>query len=386
VEAAVSNAASGLISQLEKELRDLWRAPEDPREPVMSRACTMNLEVVAPSVEVLERYTPVVDEVTASVPARAILASVEPSATADELTGAATAVCRLEGDRRICSERITLRCRGNAAARAASAIEAFLVPEIPTALVWLGRVHTDDPVFEDLANDANRIILDSEYTSIGSVIHVASWARQQPNAPEIADLAWTRIAAWQEMLARFFDDGDGKDLAYKITRIRLDQADETSAPIGSEAALLLGWIGTRLGWKTSRLAGTLRLRRPDGGTVSLEIGRVARPKGVAPHTLASLAVEAGDDPARPALRGTIERSLGSGLAEHGATTDADVLVWKLVRRNGSETPIEIEQSVRLGPNKAAKWLERTLHRPPCDTAFVESVAFAEHIVEDGTIV
>ena len=60
-------SASGLISRLEKELRDLWKAPEDPSEAPLSRVCTMNIEVVAPSAELLERYTPVVDEVTSSI-------------------------------------------------------------------------------------------------------------------------------------------------------------------------------------------------------------------------------------------------------------------------------------------------------------------------------
>ena len=49
-----------------------------------------------------------------------------------------------------------------------------------TVLVWLGRVHVDDPVFEDLSNDAHRIVLDSEYTSLASLLHVAAWARSQP--------------------------------------------------------------------------------------------------------------------------------------------------------------------------------------------------------------
>jgi hypothetical protein len=46
----------------------------------------------------------------------------------------------------------------------------------------------------------------------------------------------------------------------------------------------------------------------------------------------------------------------------------------------------LEQHVRLGSNKAAKWLERTLHRPKRDPAFDESVVFAEHLVEDGLTV
>jgi glucose-6-phosphate dehydrogenase assembly protein OpcA len=376
----LSGASSGLIARLEKELRDMWKPPEDPTAAPLSRVCTMNIEVVAPTSELLERYTPVVDEVTASIPARAILASIEPDSSTDELTGSATAVCSLEGGKKICSERITLACRGSAAARAASAIEAFLVPEIPTALVWLGRVHVDDPVFQDLANDAHRIILDSEYTSISSVIHVAGWARTQRNAPEVADLAWTRLATWQEMLARFFDDAETRGLAERVTRVKLQQAGDPGARIGPEAALLLGWMGTRLGWKTSRLAGALRFKRADGGSITIELGAVPRPAGVAPHSLAGVALEAGADARAPELRGSIERELASGLADVTDTTvDADVVLWKCARANGAET----EQRVRLRTNKAARWLERTLHRPARDVAFAESVAFAEHIVEDG---
>ncbi|HEY8079107.1 MAG TPA: glucose-6-phosphate dehydrogenase assembly protein OpcA [Labilithrix sp.] len=372
-------SAGNLIARLEKELRDLW--VDDPSSPgaPRSRVCTMNLEVVASSRELLERYTPVVDEVTASVPARVILASLEPDEPGDELTGSATAVCSLEAGRNICSERITLAATGNACARSASAIEAFLLPELPTALVWLGRVHVTDPVFEDLSNDAHRILLDSEYTSLASLLHVASWARKQPNKPHVADLAWTRIGPWQELLARFFD-GENAALASHVTKIRLEQASQPGAQLGPEGALMLGWIATRLGWKTSRLGGTLRFKRPDGGAVALDLDSVARPEGVAPHALAAIRVEARlDDSPTSKLEGEIRRELGSGMS--GATADADVVVWKQTTKAGS-----FEQRVRLGANKAAKWLERTLHRPALDPAFDESVAFAEQIVEDGLTV
>ncbi|MBX3204208.1 MAG: glucose-6-phosphate dehydrogenase assembly protein OpcA [Labilithrix sp.] len=381
--APAGNGSSRLLARLEQELRDLWKPPEDPTAPPLTRVCTMNIEVIAPSSELLERYTPVIDEVTASIPARAILASIEPEGGADDITGSATAVCSLSGGKQICSERITLAVRGNASARAASAIDALRVPEIPTALVWLGRVHTDDPVFEVLAGEAHRIVLDSEYTSISSVIHVAAWARGQRNAPEIADLAWTRIAVWQEMLARFFDDLETRPLASKVTRLVLKQACDPGARIGPESALMLGWIGTRLGWKTSRLAGALRFKRADGAAVTIELAAVPRPSGVAPHTLAGFALEAGDDPKAPILKGSIERELASGLTDQVDTTrDADVIVWRCTKADGAE----IAQRIRLGANKAAKWLERTLHRPLYDAAFAESIAFAEHIVEDGLTV
>jgi glucose-6-phosphate dehydrogenase assembly protein OpcA len=371
-----------LIARLEKDLREAWATPDDPSAAIMSRVCTMNLEVVASSHALLERYTPVVDEVSAAIPSRVILASIEPDAPGDEMTGTAAVVCYLEGGHNRCSERITLRATGNAAARSASAMEAFLVPEIPTALVWLGRVHVDDPVFEDLANDAQRIIVDSMYTSLSSLLHVAAWARKQGNGPHISDMAWTRLAPWLEMIARFFDSEATRPLASKITKLTVKQASEPGARLGPEPALLLGWVATRLGWKTSRLGGKTRFKRPDGTAVTIELGSVRLPPGVAPNTLAAVTIEAESDGIT--TTGAIERDLGSGRGsgQQDATADADVMVWKQATTNAAP----LEQRVRLGTNKAAKWLERTLHRPPHDPAFDESVAFAEHIVDDGLVV
>jgi glucose-6-phosphate dehydrogenase assembly protein OpcA len=379
---AALGSTSNLIARLEKELRDLWTQPEDPGAMPKSRVCTMNIEVIAASRALLERYGPVVDEVTATIPARAILASLEPDAATDEITGTATAVCSIEGGRNICSERITLYASGNACARSASAIEAFLVPEIPTALIWLGRVHVDDPVFQELANDAHRIIVDSEHLSLTSLVHIAKWARAQAGGPQVSDISWTRLAPWQEMIARFFDSENTRELATKITRLSLMQASEPGERVGPEPALLLGWIATRLSWKMSRLGGKTRFKRPDGGTVLVELGAVPKPDGVVAQTLAEVIIVAEDGPAK--TTGTIERELGSGPTSGRAdtTTDADVMVWRQVTLGSAP----LEQHVRLGANKAAKWLERTLHRPKRDAAFDESVVFAEHLVEDGLTV
>lgn len=376
---AVAGATASLIERLETELRDLRTAPDDPALAPKSRVCTMNIEIVASSRQLLERYAPVANEVTANVPARVILASIEPDAPGDEITGGATAVCSIEGDRNICSECVSLDARGPACARAASAIQAFLVPELPTALVWLGRVHVDDPVFQELASDAHRIVVDSMYMSFASMLRLVAWARTRSHAPRISDMAWTRLASWQEMTARLFDNLDARPLASGITRVTLTQASEQGAGLGPEPTLLLAWLATRLGWRTSRLAGKTLLHRPDGGVVTMDLGAVPLPDGVAPQTLAAVVIEAEADGAT--MTGSIERELGSGLGsgQQDTTVDADVIVW---RQTLAGSP-PLEQRVRLGANKAAKWLERTLHRPMRDPAFDESVAFAEQLVEGG---
>ncbi len=370
--------ASAVLSRIEKELRDIWAAPAIAGEPPKSRACTMNLVVVAGEREIASLYTPVVDEVTRSIPARAIIVALDPDASANALEADTTAVCAPgEGGQIVCSERVRLVALGGACDRVGSAVEALSVPEIPTSLVWLGRIHVEDPVFLSVAANAQRIVLDTDYTSLTSLLHLARWARQDPTRPHLADLAWTRLSTWQELAARFFDDASLQAHAHAVTRISVRQASEHGARIGSEAALLLGWMATRLGWKTSRIGGALRFRRPDGGNVGLVLGTVTRPAEVAPSALAGVTIEAEHDGVK--LKGTIERALASGLAD--ATPDADVLVWRL--EVDGKAPLE--QRVRLSANRGALVLERTLRRATEDPTLTESVAFAEEVFEDGVV-
>lgn len=363
---SVSPPRSTTIAAIEKQLRELWQ--QSPGEQSKARACTTNLIVVA-SREVAERYSPIVDEVILSIPARALIVGLEPDAAASVLEGDVSAVCGV-GDNATCSERVRLFASGAVAARVGSAVEALLVPELPTALVWLGRVHVDDPVFSSLAGEATRVILDTEYTSLGSLLQLSRWTRAKPGRPNLADLAWTRLAPWQEMCARFFDEPKLQAHAKKIKKLVLRQASDAGTKLGSEGALLLGWFATRLGWKMQRIGGSVRFKRPDGDTVTLELRKGARPQSIAPAALLGVVVEAEADAL--AIKGSVDLEVEGG-------SDAALLVWKL----DAEVPSATEQRVRMSVNKGARMLERTLHRPPNDPALTESALFAEEIYEEG---
>ncbi len=372
---------SAILARIEKELRDMWTAPLAPGEMPKSRVCTMNLVVAASSREVADRYTAVVEEVTASMPSRAIVVTLEPESPTRALEGEATAVCVRGESGVVCSERVRLVASGSVCARVASIVDALLVPEIPTALVWLGRVHTDDDVFTSMALRSQRVVLDTEYTSLASLVQLAKWLREESEPrPALADLAWTRLATWQELCARFFDEARTRDHAREITRVTVRQASDSGARLGSEGALLLGWLATRLGWRATRMGGALRMKREDGRDVSLVLGAVPRPEGVAPGALASVEIEAASG--GQALKGSIVRELASGGGVDGKTLDADVVTWTCELAG---QPCQT-RSVRLRANKGARVLERTLHRQVYDPTLVESVQFAEHFFEDGVVV
>ena len=373
-------ATSVILGRIERELRDMWSAQLAPGEAPRSRACTMNLVVAASSRDMADRYTAVVDEVTASIPSRAIIVALEPDAPTRALEGSASAVCVPGESGVVCSERVGLYASGSVCARVVSTVEALLVAEIPTTLVWLGRVHTDDDVFTSLASSAQRVVLDTEYTSLASLVQLAKWSREEEGRPALADLAWTRLATWQELCARFFDEGRTREHARAITRVTVRQASDSGARLGSETALLLGWLATRLGWRATRMGGALRLKREDGRDVVLSVGAVAKPEGVAPGALESVEIEA--TTGGTSMVGTIVRDLASGADVEGKTPDADVVNWSL---DLTGQPRQ-SRRVRLRANKGARVLERTLHRPAHDAALVESVRFAENFFEDGVVI
>jgi glucose-6-phosphate dehydrogenase assembly protein OpcA len=214
-------------------------------------------------------------------------------------------------------------------------------------------------------------VLDTEYTSIASLLSLAKWAKAYEKAT-VADLAWTRIAVWQEMCARFFDDPKMLPLAYGVDSLRIVQMSQPGERLGSEGSLMLGWLVSRLGWRSEQMGGSLQFRRKDGKAVDVELSSMPRPPNVAPLAIASITMtmSAGG----VAAAGTIARDFEGDVE--------DVLRYKL----DANVPASGEQTVRLGANKGARVLERTLHRPMHDPTFDAAVAFAEQLADDVTTV
>jgi glucose-6-phosphate dehydrogenase assembly protein OpcA len=371
----VTTAGPGqVLTRIDHELRAFWSAPTTPGETPRARACTMNLVVVAPTPATAQHWVPVVDEVLLGVPARAIVVGLDPDA-ADALEGSATAVCTPSagGGPAVCSERVMLLARGVVCARLASCVSALSATDVPTTLVWLGRVHPDDPAFAPLAPEAARIVLYASEGTLTSLAHVAYWARARSAAdrPGVADLRWTRIAPWQELCARIFDEPRLRALASGVTRVSLTQASTSGASMGPEGALMLGWMATRLGWKASSLAGKLRLLRPDGGQVHAHLCAAPGARHAAGTLLAvELEASSGD----VAVRGDVKR--GSEEAEAG-----DMATWRLEVTCRGQT-LRLEQRVRLRDTEPARLLESTLHRPAHDPALLDAVTWADELRGD----
>jgi glucose-6-phosphate dehydrogenase assembly protein OpcA len=361
-------SASQVLARVDDELRALWAAGPKAGDPVTSRACTMNLVVIGATPEIAARYVGVVDEVLHNVPARAIVVGMDPDGD-DHLEAAVSLVCGPEssGAPAACSERVTLVARGGLCRRLPSCVDALCATDVPMTLVWLARVHAEDPTFAPLARNASRIVVDATQTSLATLSHVVRWARSRPEGerPGVADLAWTRMAPWQELCARLFDAPRVRPLAQRVTRVSLVQEASETGGIGSEGALLLGWLATRLGWKATSLAGKLRLIRADGTPMQTQLrGRPAASgrRG----SLVAVSIEASEGGVT--VLGDILRN----------DPDFDAATWRQQVIAGGETQ-RLEQHMRLRGNEPGRLLERTLHRVPRDTALVDAVSWADEL-------
>jgi glucose-6-phosphate dehydrogenase assembly protein OpcA len=362
-----------VLARAEKELRDLWTTPPAPGEPPRARACTMNLVVAAPPATVTA-WVPIVDDVLQNVPARAILVGLDPDGE-DDIDATVAAVCAPSGGSTVlCSERVTLTMRGALCGRLPSCVDALCATDVPLTLVWLGHVRAEDPAFAPLASAANRIVLEASHGSLASLAHVLQWAGGRPRGerPGVAELAWTRLAPWQELCARMFDDARVRPLAMGVTRVGLVQASAAGAPLGPEGTLLVSWLATRLGWQASSLASKLRLLRADGAHIRVELRGEEAPSAP-PGELLSVEITAS--------RGS---SVMRGEVTRGRDAEDDAGTWRVELTTAGETQ-RVEQRVRIRANEPARFLEDTLRRPLYDDALAEAIAWPDELRGDDLV-
>ena len=222
-----------------------------------------------------------VDELVSESPTRAIVVA-EP-ASGDGLLHAyvETNIAR-HGTGSVGADEVTLEVGGQgetarqSLSRIPSVVRSLLVPDSKTALAWIGTPPPADHVSRGLIGEVDRLILDTRRLSSddgerGLEALLALSHRHQHL--ELADLAWLGISPLRGLCAALFDPPcDPGPLA------ELDEVVVTSGVPGvqARALLMLGWLGSRLGWKelVSVPGDTRRfsVTREDGGRVMLHIG------------------------------------------------------------------------------------------------------------------
>jgi glucose-6-phosphate dehydrogenase assembly protein OpcA len=262
-------------------------------------------------------------------PSRAIVLVPQPGPGERPMDARISTHCHaLSGDDdRVCYEEVVLTVRGEAAEHLSGIVAPLLIHDLPTHVWWPGDPPFDDPVFDQLVEMADRVLFDS--SDFGDLLGGLRRLGTLRHASGIGDLAWERLAWWQELTAQFFDAPRFRRYLPNLSRliIRYAVAPEGSGPTDADAGesapgvsspmaqalLYAGWIATRLGW---RRHATLEPLRDGAFRLKLE-GR---------HEMIELAVQ--PEATRGVMPGELTsvrlRSLGeTGAAEFIVDRDGD---------------------------------------------------------------
>lgn len=167
-------------------------------------------------------------------------------------------------------EWLEIGVRGSKAGALSSALSMLALPEAPIVLAWIARDVAHDERFPALAARAQTVIASSSVldTGTGPVCDLIDFIEAHPEV-HVQDLAYMRLATWQELIADFFDEPQFAKELYNIRRV------EITAGSDAEAYYLLGWLASRLEWAP---CGKNEFCNRDKEIIDFEIRRGSQPR------------------------------------------------------------------------------------------------------------
>ena len=255
-------------------LASLWDSPApEPANGALvtekglahARASVLNLIVTVVDGEAADRVVRTLMGLGVRHPSRAIILVPEPSGSGPKMDARISAHCHDThgASDQVCYEEVVLTVRGEAAQHLNGVVAPLLIHDLPTHVWWPGEPPFSDPVFDQLVEVADRLVVDS--ADFGDLLPGLRRLGGLRRRSGVGDLSWERLSWWQELTAQFFDAPRFRRYLPNLSRLRIryavgpDSSDHhgaehdevapgTSAPI-VQALLYAGWIATRLGWK-----------------------------------------------------------------------------------------------------------------------------------------
>jgi glucose-6-phosphate dehydrogenase assembly protein OpcA len=153
-----------------------------------------------------------------------------------------------------------------------SVVGRLRLPEAPIVLLWIACGIGHDERFAALSEHAQTIVYNSSLLDIAdsALREFVEYVQCHPALP-VADIAYLRLAPWQESVATLFDRKDVVEELFDLRRI------EIACGSDPEAFYLLGWLASRLEW-TPYSSSTLHNRF--GTQIDFTIRREGEPRRV----------------------------------------------------------------------------------------------------------
>lgn len=222
-----------------------------------ARTSVLNLIVTVRDGAASNRVLETLLSLGARHPSRAIVLQADPGEPGEALDARIQTHCHNgETDAgRICYEQLALTVRGEAARHLDGIVAPLVIHDLPTDVWWPSDPPFDDPVFDQLVEMADRLVVNSTHFSdlAGGLKRLAAMRRRAG----VGDIAWERLSPWMELTAQFFDAPRFRRYLPNLSRLRIKYAvPETDGghhpSPEAEALLYAGWIATRLAWRRAR--------------------------------------------------------------------------------------------------------------------------------------
>ncbi|HEV8251978.1 MAG TPA: glucose-6-phosphate dehydrogenase assembly protein OpcA [Candidatus Limnocylindria bacterium] len=300
------------VQAVAAHLARLWTSPTDGDESRVTekgmshaRASVLNLIVMVPDEASATRVVETMTGLGVRHPSRAIVLAADPKAGGPTLNASITAHCNAgpEGAEPICFEVVVLTVHGEAAEHLTGIVAPLLIHDLPTHVWWPGDPPFADPIFDQLVEMGDRVVVDSD--EFGDLLLGMRRLTTLRRRSGVGDLAWRRLAWWQELTAEFFDAPRFRRYLPNLNRLiiryaiprkrkvrRGRKAQRASQPASSIASplagpmLYAGWIASRIEW------------RRHSTTLPLEDGRL-RLKLEGRHEMVDLQIEPVETDALP---------------------------------------------------------------------------------------
>lgn len=233
-----------------------------------ARTSVLNLIVTVPDQPAANRVLETLLSLGTRHPSRAIVLQADPAAEGDPLDARIVTHCSdgENGAGRVCFEQLALTVRGEAARHLDGIVAPLMIHDLPTHVWWPGEPPFGDPVFEQLVELGDRLVVNaSDFRDLLTGLRRLGVIRRRAG---VGDIAWERLAPWQELTAQFFDAPRFRRYLPNLSRLLIRYAvPDPSAERGTtpgpqtvtgsaspeaQAVLYAGWIATRLAWRRAQ--------------------------------------------------------------------------------------------------------------------------------------
>lgn len=284
------------VQDIEGELRRLWKSTASAGQPVM-RACVLNLLIYTRSREEAERAGEIAIRLMRRHPNRAIILQTdpaEPTGTPDQLESLVTISClRPRPDSpTVCCEQITIKASGAGVEQLSSSVLPLLVTDVPVVLWWPGDPPFGKSLYRGLVSVADYLVIDSS-SFADPLVEIAQLAARTQRRYALCDLNWTRLNPWRALTAQFFDAPSSQVHLSNIQQVNV-QYGKGEQPNPIQAMLIIGWLGSRLGWQLGKAPATgnlanqsLIMRGPNRQNIIVNL-RAVEPLDAIPGSIVEL--------------------------------------------------------------------------------------------------